>query len=150
MKIPCEVVCDLLPLYHDGVCSGVSRTLVEEHLKDCPACRAALEKMDDELAPKAEVDETELIRDTALTWKKSKASAFFKGALIVAVLACVVCGVAYNAIGSYVAPDGTLVEAFGFIPLAWLFALLSLIFAVCLAVSKKARNRKERRKKDGQ
>lgn len=41
-----EIIWDLLPLYHDGVCSEKSRAAVEEHLKDCPACRAALAAMD--------------------------------------------------------------------------------------------------------
>jgi len=48
---------------------------------------------------------------------------------------CAACGIAYNVIGSYVAPDGTLVEPFGFVPLAWLFAFLSLIFGVCFAAA---------------
>lgn len=38
MKI-CEIVRDLLPLYIDGVCMEGSRELVEEHLKNCEACR---------------------------------------------------------------------------------------------------------------
>ena len=30
-----EIVWDLLPLYHDGVCSEKSRAAVEEHLTAC-------------------------------------------------------------------------------------------------------------------
>lgn len=136
MDISCEVVRDLLPLYHDGVCSGESRALVEEHLEKCPACRAELETFDAE--PKEDhMDEAKLIAETAKVWKKNKATAFFKGALIVAALACAACLGAYNAIGSYVAADGTLVEPFGLIPLAWLFAFLGAIFAVGLAICKR-------------
>ena len=40
-----DIVQDLLPLYHDGVCSEKSRAAVEEHLKACEACRAALAAM---------------------------------------------------------------------------------------------------------
>ena len=134
MNISCQVVRDLLPLYHDNVCSEDSRAMVEEHLRDCPACSAELKTYDAEPAEK-KMDEARLIAGTAKAWK-NKAAAFFKGALIVAVLACVACLVAYNAIGSHIAPDGTLVEAFGFIPLAWLFALLSLIFGVCLILAR--------------
>ena len=36
-----EIVMDLLPLYHDGVCSAASRAAVEEHLKECEVCREA-------------------------------------------------------------------------------------------------------------
>ncbi len=38
MKYPCSVIRDLLPLYHDGVCSEESRIIIEEHLTECPAC----------------------------------------------------------------------------------------------------------------
>lgn len=42
MKMDCDVVRDLLPLYADDACSEKSRALVEEHLLDCPECRALL------------------------------------------------------------------------------------------------------------
>ena len=45
MKMNCEVVRDLLPLYADEVCSKESRGLVEEHLTDCPECRNLLKKL---------------------------------------------------------------------------------------------------------
>ena len=48
-----EIILDLLPLYHDGVCSEKSRAAVEEHLKACETCRAALAAMD-ALLPEAE------------------------------------------------------------------------------------------------
>ena len=41
-----EIVMDLLPLYHDGVCSDASRAAVEEHLSTCEVCRTALAEMD--------------------------------------------------------------------------------------------------------
>lgn len=40
MKIACEVVKDMLPLYVDGVVSEESRKIVEEHLSECEECRA--------------------------------------------------------------------------------------------------------------
>lgn len=39
MKLDCEVIRDLLPLYADKACSEATSALVEEHLRDCPACR---------------------------------------------------------------------------------------------------------------
>ncbi len=39
MKLSCEIVEDLLPLYLDEVCSDKSREAVEEHLKSCETCR---------------------------------------------------------------------------------------------------------------
>ena len=38
----CEIIRDLLPLYHDEVVSEESRGLVEEHLKTCAECRQLL------------------------------------------------------------------------------------------------------------
>ena len=45
MKVSCEVARDLLPLYHDGVCSESSRRLVGEHLTECESCKGVLEKI---------------------------------------------------------------------------------------------------------
>lgn len=44
----CDVIQDLLPLYIDNVVSDGSRELVDEHLKDCPACREIMAKMKDD------------------------------------------------------------------------------------------------------
>lgn len=40
MSWKCDIVMDLLPLYHDKIASEASRRLVREHLKECPECRA--------------------------------------------------------------------------------------------------------------
>jgi len=45
MKITCEIIEDLLPLYYDGVCSENSRECVEEHLTQCASCNETFEKM---------------------------------------------------------------------------------------------------------
>lgn len=45
MKYPCEMVRDLLPLYHDEVCSDSSKKIVEEHLEECESCSNLLKKM---------------------------------------------------------------------------------------------------------
>ena len=50
MKHNCEVVRDLLPLYHDGVCSKKSREMVEEHLTECEACKKELEEIKKEIS----------------------------------------------------------------------------------------------------
>lgn len=42
MKLPCKVIEDILPMYHDKVCSEESAALVEEHLRDCPQCSQML------------------------------------------------------------------------------------------------------------
>ena len=45
MKITCNIIEDLLPLYIDDMVSEDSRQLVEEHLKECAACRKMLDEM---------------------------------------------------------------------------------------------------------
>ena len=45
MKISCNVIEDLLPLYVDEAASEDSRQLVEEHLKGCSSCRKMLEEI---------------------------------------------------------------------------------------------------------
>jgi len=47
MNIPCEVIMDLLPLYHDNICNKASKIFVERHLEECAMCRERLEKMRD-------------------------------------------------------------------------------------------------------
>ena len=37
--ISCQVIGDLFPVYHDGLCSEETKQLVEEHLKICEECR---------------------------------------------------------------------------------------------------------------
>ena len=88
----------------------------------------------------------ELIRRTAGAWKRNKAAAFFRGALIVAMLASAACVAAFEIIGSHLEPDGTLVEPFGFIPLAWLFALPGAFFALCLPATRIAAKMAARRR----
>ena len=45
MKMSCNIIEDLLPLYVDDMVSEDSRKLVEEHLKECPSCRKMQEEM---------------------------------------------------------------------------------------------------------
>ena len=35
----CNIIRDLMPLYHDSAISAESRRLVREHLRTCPDCR---------------------------------------------------------------------------------------------------------------
>ena len=84
-----EIIYDLLPLYHDGVCSEASRRAVEEHLETCRDCQKALAAMDAPLpeAEKQAVDDGAAVKKIRDEWKKSKWKARLKGALIT-LLAC--------------------------------------------------------------
>ncbi len=50
--LPCPIVRDILPLYHDGVVSAETRSAVEEHLMECESCRAEYEAMEKQLPVK--------------------------------------------------------------------------------------------------
>ena len=45
MKLSCDVIRDLLPLYADRTASADTAALVEEHLASCPACREELGRL---------------------------------------------------------------------------------------------------------
>ena len=52
MRVDCEVIRDLLPLYVENIASEKSRALVEEHCADCVSCRdlmSSMEEMDMEI-----------------------------------------------------------------------------------------------------
>lgn len=70
MKLPCELIRDLLPLYHDGVCNEVSKALVQDHLKDCQPCTDALNALDAELRmPKLEADAAKPLKSIRKKWR---------------------------------------------------------------------------------
>lgn len=83
MNISCEIIKDLLPLYHDSVCSDDSRKLVEEHLQCCETCRDELGAMDRELpiANRNEnLAEADAVRKLSKSWKKGMLQSVLKGA----------------------------------------------------------------------
>jgi|AGTN01.1.fsa_nt_gi hypothetical protein len=85
MKISCEIVKDLLPLYHDGICSTDSKNLVEEHLAYCDSCKVELQAMDDELSVKnaeQNLNEAEAVKKLSGRWKKGMRKSLLKGILI--------------------------------------------------------------------
>ncbi len=45
MKINCEIIRDLLPLYCDGVCSPESQKAVDEHIGECELCNSVYENL---------------------------------------------------------------------------------------------------------
>ena len=56
MKLECDVIRDLLPLYAEKLASPASSALVEQHLAECPACRAQLKKKEKPVPVQPELD----------------------------------------------------------------------------------------------
>lgn len=51
MKISCDVIRDLLPLYAEDMVSAGSKKMVEEHLQECPSCVKALNEIREPVVP---------------------------------------------------------------------------------------------------
>lgn len=62
MKIQCEIIRDILPLYAEDMVSQPTREMVEEHLDECEACTQELEALRKPQKVPAEVDVTSLKR----------------------------------------------------------------------------------------
>jgi len=94
MNLPCKVVEDLLPMYYDCLCAEESATLVEEHLKKCPACSRILAQLQTEfeIADRVEDDLKPLVA-LRERWQKSKWSNIQKGVCITLAAIVLVIGV---------------------------------------------------------
>lgn len=132
MRLSCEVIRDLLPLYYDKVCSKESSSLIEDHLVDCPQCLGELQKLKLNLEkPIVSDGEIQIMGNIALKWKRDKKVWFTKGSMFISALAAIICFIAYNVIGAKVMPDGTLVEPFALIPMGYIFILVFIISLIC-------------------
>lgn len=138
MNIDCEIIRDLLPLYADGVCSDRSRTLVEEHLSGCTACRELYEKMTDKtgLAP-TKPDGERVFRRLMLQLTAAAAA-------LAAIICCAVINLAGALDGgrasavSFAATIGYILffGAFTFLTRRWRpFVRFSLIFSLLTSAS---------------
>ena len=101
MKISCDVVTDLLPLYHDGVCSQSSKKLVAEHLNECESCRVLLRKMNNttiDNSIKAERQEVIMHQAKALRMRyiQNIGTVIFAGILLLSILTCAIVDVAIS------------------------------------------------------
>ena len=72
MKISCDIIKDLLPLYYDGVCSADSKVMIEAHLAQCADCRAELAEMGKELPVSSKEQnllEAKVVKELSKKWK---------------------------------------------------------------------------------
>lgn len=72
MKISCEIVKDLLPLYHDDVCSIESRAAVDEHLQECEPCKNYLDNINGEFLQTSNKKREERAKSNILRGIKKK------------------------------------------------------------------------------
>ncbi|MDE5749115.1 MAG: zf-HC2 domain-containing protein [Acetatifactor sp.] len=100
MKLNCNVIRDLLPLYADQICSGESRELVDEHLAECRDCSALLQQMrstEIEIGLKSETEN--VLRRQASFFKRKSAAigAIIAGIFMIPVLVCLIVNLASGA-----------------------------------------------------
>lgn len=90
MKLNCSIAEDLLPLYLEDMCSEETKAALEEHLRDCPACREKAERMRDSgVIPETGERETDFsIPDYAKKIKRHRLRVGIAVALISALAAC--------------------------------------------------------------
>ena len=88
MKTSCKIIEDLLPMYHDGICSDESTALVEEHLRDCPNCRQVLASLRGEIELEAMHPDNDLkpLKEIQQQIRREKKRFGRRNALIAAVL----------------------------------------------------------------
>lgn len=89
-EVSCQIIKDLLPLYHDDVCSEESKEMVEGHLALCEHCQMELERIqaDIPVLEKNRIDHTaddRVIKRIAAGWKKGREKSFIKGGIITAL-----------------------------------------------------------------
>lgn len=98
MKVSCDIIKDLLPLYYDGVCSAASRIMVEEHLEECQDCRAELEAMGRVLPvsnKEKNLSDAEAVKKLSKRWKKGMIGSILKGALFTLITVIIVLLILY-------------------------------------------------------
>lgn len=85
-----KIIQDLLPLYHDNVCSNKSLAAIEEHLMECDTCKKYLDSINNDFIQNT----TDKIAEQSKvnTWKKIKKKLFRKNVIISIV--SVLCAIA--------------------------------------------------------
>lgn len=101
MKIDCDIIRDLLPLYAEGMVSEKSKKAVERHLEECGECRKIYEKMR-EPEPQVRYD-----REPAESFrkyvKKNKRKLMLQTAVVTAALVLLVVAIRLAAVGGLIA-----------------------------------------------
>ena len=94
MKLDCEVIRDLLPLYAENMVSEKSRALTEEHLAECEPCRQYLQAL---TAPEPNVQfRVDSAQQFVKYEKKQKRKAGAKAGIVAGVLGICIAWIAFR------------------------------------------------------
>lgn len=100
MNYPCNLIKDLFPLYHDGICSEESKKAVEQHLSECPSCKeyyAAMCETDEIIIPPPDAD---MECQKAASFQSVKRKLLRRQILAVAASLVLITGVALAVVGA--------------------------------------------------
>ena len=93
MKVSCEIIKDLLPLYKDEVCSEDSQRLIQEHLQTCDECKKLFEQMNIDInieQKELNIKEADAIERLSKKWNKHLILSMVKGAVLTLVIVILV------------------------------------------------------------
>ena len=96
-KVSCEIIQDLLVLCQDGACSAESQKMIDEHLRNCPACQSVADCLNNtEVEDKLSREKNNVLQTFA---KKERKRTFTIGVVTAAVLmipvvVCLICNLA--------------------------------------------------------
>ncbi|WP_079478900.1 zf-HC2 domain-containing protein [Halobacillus salinus] len=102
MKISCDVIRDVLPLYAEDMASQDTRDLVEEHLASCENCKKRLEEMRTVEEPPVDTDIAPL-RNIQNTLRRKKLQTIILSVMVTLVFAVVT--IAYLTTPAYISYD---------------------------------------------
>lgn len=100
MKLSCNVIRDLLPLYADQICSEESKELVKEHLTSCKDCSGLLQQMcSKEMEDYLETESVNVLHEQAAFFKRKSAliGAVIAGIFMIPILVCLIVNLATGA-----------------------------------------------------
>ncbi len=100
MKLNCNVIRDLIPLYVDQICSEESKELVEEHLAECEDCSVIFRQMrSEEVENCLEIETVNVLRRQAHFFKQKSAviGTAIAGVFMIPVLVCLIVNIATGA-----------------------------------------------------
>jgi len=93
MKITCEIIKDLLPLYIDDLCSDDSKTAIEEHVAICDNCQSELQVMQLSIPTnniEQNLNEAAVVKMLSKEWKKSKWKSLLKGIVYTLIVVAII------------------------------------------------------------
>ncbi len=130
MKMDCEIIQDLLPLYAEEIASEKSRLLVEEHLSDCGECQRRLRQMKE---PEPQIAHSaEPMKRFRREMKKHTAVAAALAAFLTMALIVVLWGLFFL--------DGSDAMGYGLICFYWLMPVCAFVCTLFASIRKSGFN----------